>query len=122
MMKSRLLAIAALLASTGATAGTPATPMVTVRGTGQGSWEMLCHVTAPGGDETIRAVGPDRPVLALTSLRRATCNYKNGSAGPLAVAIETTQFACPFAGAAEGTCETQFKTGAFGSIELRRKS
>jgi|EndMetStandDraft_8_1072994.scaffolds.fasta_scaffold02570_12 hypothetical protein len=121
MMKSGLLAIAALLASAAASAGAPATPQLTIRGTGQGSWELLCHVTSPGGDETIRAVGPDRPVLALTNLRRATCNYKNGSAGPLTVAVETTQFSCPFVGAAEGTCESQLKPGAFGSIELRRK-
>ncbi|MBB3862085.1 hypothetical protein GGQ88_003379 [Novosphingobium hassiacum] len=120
-MKSGLLALAALLASTTASAGTPAAPLVTINGSGQGSWEVLCHVASAGGDETIRALGPDRPTLALTSLRRATCNYKNGARGPLTIAIVSTAFACPFTVSADASCETQFKPGAFGSIELRRK-
>lgn len=120
-MKPGFLAVATLLTAVAANAGAPASPQVTIRGSGQGNWELLCHVGVVGGDETIRAVGPDRPMLALANARRVTCNYKNGAAGPLTVSIETTQFSCPFAGAVDGACEGQIKASAFGSIELRRK-
>ncbi|WP_068075680.1 hypothetical protein [Novosphingobium lentum] len=120
-MKSAFLAIAALVATTSANAGSPAAPLVTITGSAQGSWEMLCHVTSSNGDETILGLGPDHASSALTYLRRATCNYKNSARGPLTVTFASSTFACPFKAPVAAPCEAQFTPGAFGSIEIRRK-
>lgn len=124
-MKTGILSAIALLATslaTAASAGTPVAPVVTIKASGQGGWEILCHVTPTSGDETVRGLAPDRDTFATANIRRATCNYKNASTGPLTVSINSTAFACPFKLPAEAPCETQFGKSQFGSFELRRKS
>ena len=120
-MKFGILPIIAALAITGpAYAEAPSAPAVTIKGSGAGKWEVLCHVTSNGGDETVRALEPSRDTFATNNIRRATCNYKNGSTGPLTITVISSTFTCPFKGAAEGECVTQYNKGAFGTFEVRR--
>lgn len=120
-MKIGILSMVALVASSAASAGVPSAPAVTIKASGQGHWEILCHVFSGSGEETIRAIEPGRDTLTVSNVRRASCNYKNASTGPLAVAVTSDALTCPFKVAADVPCEAQFGKSDFGTFELKGK-
>lgn len=113
--------IAALAVSAPVHAEAPSAPVVTIKGSGSGNWEVLCHITSNGGDETVRGLTPSRDTLATNNIRRATCNYKNASAGSLTIAVSSSAFACPFKVAADAQCAAEFGKSDFGTFEVKRK-
>lgn len=112
--------VAALAMSVPAYADAPSASLVSIKGSGAGKWEVLCHVTSRGGDDSIRILEPSRDTFATNNIRLASCNYKNGSAGPLTISVSASAFACPFKGAPEGECAAVYSAGAFGTFELRK--
>lgn len=99
----------------------PVEPAATLKTTGEGQYEVWCAITPTSGDESTRYLQPGRDTLALSKVRRAECNYKTTSSGPVTVSLQGSEWACPFAAATEGTCQATFGKGTFGSFNLRRK-
>lgn len=121
-MKFGILPIIAALAVSGpAYAEAPSAPVISIKGSGSGNWEVLCHVTSNGGEETVRGLTPSRDTLATNNIRRATCNYKNASTGPLTIAVSSTAFPCPFNVEADAQCAAEFGKSEFGTFEVKGK-
>lgn len=116
MMKSvTLMGSMALLAPVNVAAAPDAVP--TISATGDGAWEMICHVVA-GGDQLVRVLSADRHVYADPKMQRASCEYRNSQRGPLTISISGAN-TCPFKGASAEACTISVPSGRAGSFELR---
>lgn len=118
MRVSVVLLIAGSLAGPGAAMAAPDV-VPTISASGQGSWEMICHIVADG-DQSDRILGPDRSSYSSPKLQRASCSYKGASGGPLVITI-TGAAACPFKGASADACTLSVPRGRAGSFELKVK-
>lgn len=117
------LALAAAVALTPATAFAQTTdPQPAFVTAGAGQYEVWCKVTPMSGEETTRFLQPGRATLVLAKVRRADCNYKATSAGPLTLTLSGPEWTCPFSKGSAATCEVSFPATSFGSFELRRKA
>lgn len=114
MRVSAVLLIAGSLAGPGTAMAAPDVAP-TISASGQGSWEMICHIAA--GDQSDRILGPDRSSYSSPKLQRASCSYKGASGGPLVITI-TGPTACPFKGASADACMLSVPKGRAGSFEL----
>jgi len=121
-MKAKLiLAVLAAAATSPALADTPA-PQSVLTSSGAGRYEVWCKVTPMSGDEATHYLQPGRDTLPLGKVRRADCNYKATSAGPLTLKLAGSEWNCPFKVAADAACEATFAQASFGSFDLRRKA
>lgn len=117
------LALAAVVALTPAAALAQTTdPQPALVTTGAGQYEVWCKVTPMSGEEATRYLQPGRATLALAKVRRADCNYKATSAGPLTLTVSGAEWTCPFTKDSAAACEVSFPANSFGSFELRRKA
>lgn len=116
------LAVASITAlSSIAIAAQPLETQPMLRASSEGQYEVWCKITPTSGEETTRYLQPGRDALGLSKVRRAECNYKAGSSGPVTVSVTGSDWACPFAVAADGTCQSTFNKASFGSFNLKRK-
>lgn len=121
-MKTLMLGML-LVTSPGAALASDAKDMVpTISARGDGSWEIICHVLLPGGDQATPILSPGRSSYANREMRGASCDVRNGTKGPLVVTISAPAMACPFKGASADACEQSFAKGRAGSFELKTKS
>jgi len=118
MKVSVVLLIAGSLAGPSAAMAAPGTAP-TISASGQGSWEMICHIVA-GGDQSDHILGPDRSSYSSPKLQSASCSYKGASGGPLVITITGTT-ACPFKDASADACTLTVPKGRAGSFELKVK-
>jgi len=117
------LTLAAVIALTPAAAlaqTTDSQPALVTAGVGQ--YQVWCKVTPMSGEEATRYLLPGRATLVLAKVRRADCNYKATSAGPLTLTVTGAEWTCPFSKDSAATCEVSFPATSFGSFELRRKA
>lgn len=110
--------IAGLLASAlvSPAAAEPAMTAVSVKGTG--GWELICHVTTRSGDQLVEVLDGGHRSLSNSDPYNVSCDQTSGGSGPMVVTI--TGAACPFKGAAAGTCQQSFPHGP-GSFVVRPK-
>lgn len=120
-MRIRELTAAVLLVTSSASQAAPSDHPISITASGQGQWQMLCHVTPESGEENVRVLEPQRAAFTSTNMRRATCNFKNASTGPTTITIEGAAWACPFPVSDGGTCAKTIAASAFGDFELKRK-
>ena len=91
-----------------------------ISATGQGSWEMLCHIVADG-EQSDRFLGPNRSSYSNPKLQRAECSYKAPQAAPLVITIAGSA-TCPFKGASADACTLTEIKGRAGKFELKFKA
>ncbi len=91
----------------------------TISATGQGNWEIICHIVRPGGETINRILDAGHDHYSDASLLRASCDVKNANRAPLAVSISAPAMKCPFKVSDNGACEQSFAKGRAGSFELR---
>ncbi len=119
---SAKLAVTILAAAASSAVAQTSVPQPVLATSGAGQYEVWCKVTPMSGEETTRYLQPGRDVLPLGKVRRADCNYKATSAGPLTLKVSGAEWNCPFKVPADTACETTLAPTSFGSFEMRRKA
>ncbi len=115
-----LLLTAALVAGPACAVGAPS-DVSTVSATGEGNWEIICHVSTFGGDDTPRILSNGKSSLSLAGMRSASCSFHKPPKNPLTVTIESATLLCPFKSAAPDACKQTFEKGPAGSFEIKQK-
>lgn len=121
MRNWNLLLLTAALAAGAAWAADTPTTISTVSATGDGSWEILCHVNAGGGDNAIRILNKNRPGFSIPGMRGASCSFTKPGKNALTISIESAALLCPFKSAAPDACTQTFEKGAAGSFNIKPK-
>ena len=93
-------------------------PAMTITVTGQGKWEVLCHVSGKGDDETV-FLTPARGSLSRTGVKAASCQTTSPARGPITFSL-VGALNCPLRQAPAGTCEQAFRSGS-ASLEYNAK-
>lgn len=120
-MKTLMMGLLLVTSPGAALAGDASDTVSTISAQGDGSWEIICHVLLPGGDQATPILGPGRSSYANREMRGASCDVRNGTKGPLVVTISAPAMACPFKGASADACEQTFTKGRAGSFELKAR-
>lgn len=94
----------------------------TISAAGEGSWEMICHVSTGGGEDSPRILNPGRSSFSLAEMRSASCSFTKQGKKALTISIDSPTFLCPFKSAAADACKQTFEKGAAGSFDLKPKS
>lgn len=113
-----LLAAATMAVAGPTQAASSGDTVSTITASGEGNWEMICHIVRPGGDQIVRILEHDRNTYSDASLLRASCEIRNTRKSPLVVTIAAPTMKCPFKTAAADTCTQTFAPGRAGSFEL----
>lgn len=112
---------AAMLAGSAHAAEAPAVESV-ISATGEGNWEIICHVVRPGGEQIVRILNAQQNKYSDASLLRASCDVRNANRAPLAVSISAPAMRCPFKVEGANACEQTFAKGRAGSFEFSTKA
>ena len=112
-MRSWILGLA--VAAMGMSAQAADLPGVGV--TGDGRWEVNCHVIAAGEPKTI-LLGPDRAAYSNAGLSRAECKYRVNSGTGLKITVSAPE-ACPFTGSTPDACSIDVPASKAGSFKFR---
>lgn len=118
---NKLLLAAALAAGPAGAVDAPTT-ITTVSATGEGSWEIICHVSAGGGGDSPRILNNGRTSFSAADVRGASCSFTKSSRSALTISIESATLLCPFKSAAPDTCRQTFEKGGAGSFDIKLKA
>ena len=117
-----LLLTATLVAGPACAIDAPSNASV-MSATGEGNWEIICHVSTGGGDDSLRILNGGKTSFSLAGMRSASCSFHKPSAKPLTITFESATLLCPFKSvAAPDACRQTFEKGAVGSFDLKPKS
>ncbi|MEG3146020.1 hypothetical protein U1839_15285 [Sphingomonas sp. RT2P30] len=117
-MKMWTIILAAVVSAAPADAADAPAAVNTLSATGQGNWEIICHIVRPGGESLNRILDAGHDHYSDANLLRASCDVKNANRAPLIVSISAPALKCPFKVAETGACEQSFAKGRAGSFEL----
>ena len=112
-MKVWILALA--LAGSGVAAQAADVPGIAV--SGDGRWEVNCHVVADGSPKTV-LLAPERPSYSHARLTRAECKYRVNSGAGVKITVSAPD-ACPFTGALPTACSIDVASSNAGSFNFR---
>ena len=115
-----LLLTAALVARPACAVDAPRNVSV-LSATGDGHWEMICHVNTEGGDEMPRILDSSKSSMSVTGMWSGSCSFSKPGKMPLTISIESTTVACPFKAAAPDACKQTFDKGSAGSFDIKPK-
>lgn len=115
-----MLLVAALTAGPALASDTSANPS-TVSATGEGGWEVICHVNTGGGDDTVRILNSGKSSFSLAAVRGASCSFTKPGKAALTILIQSSTLRCPFKSAESDACKQTFEKGAAGSFDLKPK-
>jgi hypothetical protein len=118
-MTKWLMLLAAGLVASPVNAADAASAPPSISASGQGNWEMICHIVA-NGDQQVRVLGPDHSIYSDAKMQRASCDYKNTTSAPLVITIAGAP-ACPFKDASADACSLTVAKGRAGSFDLKVK-
>lgn len=93
----------------------------TLSATGDGNWEIICHINTNGGDDSPRILNKGKSSISVAEMRSGSCSFHKSSKQPLIVTIESATVLCPFKSAAPDACTQTFEKGAAGSFEIKPK-
>jgi len=122
MLNWNMLLLTAALAATPASAVDAPTNVSTVSATGEGSWEVICHVGTVGGEDSPWILNNRRTSFSVAGARAASCAFTKPSRSALTISIESTTLLCPFKSAAPDACKQTFEKGAAGSFDIKQKA
>ena len=121
-MKTLLMIFAATVLAGPVNAADAPVAVSTLSATGEGSWEIICHVVKPGGEQVVRILNAEQSRYSDASLLRASCDVKNANRAPLVISLSAPAMKCPFKAGDTDACEQTFAKGRAGSFELRAKA
>lgn len=113
----RLVALALMAVISGPAGAQAGVPTISIKAVG--GWEMICHVSAGGGEKVV-ILNSSRPSLVEPDLRSASCDTESQARGPVVVTVAGSATVCPFKEASGGNCQRTYKSGANFTVKTKR--